>query len=66
LCWCACGRFDAYYERGLNHWDMAAGGLIASRTGLLVRDLAATEDEPAGTVAAPPGLIDELVALIVG
>ena len=45
---------------------MAAGGLIASRTGLLVRDLAATEDEPAGTVAAPPGLIDELVALIVG
>ncbi len=66
LCWCACGRFDAYYERGLNHWDMAAGGLIAQRAGLEVRDLAATEDEPAGTVAAPAELIDELVALIVG
>jgi myo-inositol-1(or 4)-monophosphatase len=66
LCWCACGRFDAYYERGLNHWDVAAGGLIASRAGLVVRDLAATEDQPAGTVAAPAGLIDELVALIVG
>ncbi len=66
LCWCACGRFDAYYERGLNPWDVAAGGLIASRAGLEVRDLPATDDEPAGTVAAPGPLIDELVALIVG
>jgi hypothetical protein len=31
-----------------------------------VRDLAATYDEPAGTVVAPGPLIDELVALIVG
>jgi myo-inositol-1(or 4)-monophosphatase len=66
LCWCACGRFDAYYERGLNPWDVAAGGLIAARAGLEVRDLAARDGEPAGTVAAPGRLIDELVALIVG
>lgn len=66
LCWCACGRFDAYYERGLNPWDVAAGGLIASRAGLVVRDLAANGDEPAGIVAAPEALIDELVELIVG
>jgi len=66
LCWCACGRYDAYYERGLNHWDVAAGGLIASRAGLAVRDLTATREEPAGTVVAPVALIDELMALIVG
>jgi myo-inositol-1(or 4)-monophosphatase len=66
LCWCAYGRFDAYYERGLNPWDVAAGGLIAARAGLEVRDLAARDGEPAGTVAAPGPLIDELVALIVG
>jgi myo-inositol-1(or 4)-monophosphatase len=66
LCWCAYGRFDAYYERGLNAWDVAAGGLIASRAGLEVRDLAAADGEPAGTVAAPGPLIDDLVALIVG
>jgi myo-inositol-1(or 4)-monophosphatase len=64
LCWAACGRFDAYYERGLNPWDIAAGGLIASRAGLEVRDLAPAGDEPAGTVVAPSGLIDELMALI--
>jgi myo-inositol-1(or 4)-monophosphatase len=66
LCWCACGRFDAYYERGLKHWDVAAGGLIAARAGLAVRDLVAAGVEPAGTVVAPGALIDELLALIVG
>jgi myo-inositol-1(or 4)-monophosphatase len=66
LCWCAYGRYDAYYERGLNPWDVAAGSLIASRAGLEVRDLAATDGEPAGTVAAPASLIDDLLALIVG
>ena len=34
LCWCACGRYDAYFERGLNPWDVAAGSLIATRAGL--------------------------------
>ena len=29
LVWCACGRYDAYYERGVHAWDMAAGALIA-------------------------------------
>src|SRR5205807_4962251 len=52
LCWCACGRFDAFYERGLKQWDVAAGGLIASRAGLAVRDLAATQVDPAGTAVA--------------
>jgi len=66
LCWCAYGRFDAYYERGLNPWDVAAGGLVASRAGLEVRDLPERSDEPAGTVAAPGPIIDELTALILG
>ena len=66
LCWCAYGRYDAYFERGLNHWDVAAGSLIAARAGLTVRDLAPAEGEPAGTVAAPAELIEELLGLIVG
>ncbi|MGH2873397.1 MAG: inositol monophosphatase family protein, partial [Solirubrobacteraceae bacterium] len=66
LSWCACGRCDAYYERGLKRWDWAAGSLIASRAGLALRELAASEDGPAGLLAAPPGLIDELEALVVG
>jgi myo-inositol-1(or 4)-monophosphatase len=66
LCWCACGRYDAYFERGLNPWDVAAGSLIATRAGLIVKDLDARDGEPQGTVAAPESLFDQLLGLILG
>ncbi len=64
LVWTACGRFDAYYERGVNAWDVAAGALIAERAGLRVRSIPATGEDPAGIIAAPEGLIEELQALV--
>jgi myo-inositol-1(or 4)-monophosphatase len=66
LAWCACGRYDAYYERGVKPWDVAAGGLIAERAGLALRALGARDGEPAGLLAAPPGLVDELLELVTG
>lgn len=63
LAWCACGRYDAFYERGLHSWDVAAGALIAARAGLGVRELVATDDLPGGVLAAPPELIEQLAAL---
>jgi myo-inositol-1(or 4)-monophosphatase len=33
LAWTACGRFDAFYEYGLNPWDVAAGTLIVREAG---------------------------------
>jgi myo-inositol-1(or 4)-monophosphatase len=33
LCWTAGGRWDAYYEWGLNPWDLAAGALICAEAG---------------------------------
>jgi myo-inositol-1(or 4)-monophosphatase len=65
LAWTACGRFDAFYERGLNRWDMAAGGLICERAGLAMRELPGLKDAPAGILAAPAAIVDELLALVV-
>jgi myo-inositol-1(or 4)-monophosphatase len=64
LAWCACGRFDAYYERGVKPWDIAAGRLICARAGLEVRELAAGGEDPAGIVVAPRGLIADLDGLV--
>jgi myo-inositol-1(or 4)-monophosphatase len=64
LAWNACGRVDAYYERGVNHWDVAAGTLIAQRAGLTVRSLDGADRQPPGIVVAPANLIDELCALV--
>lgn len=64
LCSVACGRLDAYYERGLNPWDHAAGALIAHEAGARVGGLGGT---PAGKellVAAAPGLFDQLDPLV--
>jgi myo-inositol-1(or 4)-monophosphatase len=33
LCWVAGGRLDAYYEWGLNPWDLSAGRLICTEAG---------------------------------
>jgi myo-inositol-1(or 4)-monophosphatase len=38
LAYVACGRFDAYWEQGLNSWDVAAGGLMVREAGGFVTD----------------------------
>lgn len=38
LCYTACGRFDGFWEVGLNAWDMAAGSLIVTEAGGTISD----------------------------
>jgi myo-inositol-1(or 4)-monophosphatase len=64
LAWTAAGRYDAYFERGVKLWDVAAGGLICERMGLDVRRLAPAPPADAGIFAAPPALADALAALV--
>jgi len=66
LAWAACGRVDAFYERGVKAWDIAAGALVARRAGLVVRSLTARDGEPSGLLVASPALVDELLALVLG
>ena len=40
LCSVACGRFEAFWEFGLNSWDTAAGMLLVTEAGGQVTDLA--------------------------
>jgi myo-inositol-1(or 4)-monophosphatase len=56
LCWAAAGRLDAYYERTVRPWDIAAGALLCEQVGLEVRYLPATDGVPDGIMAAPPAL----------
>ena len=63
LAWVACGRLDGYWESGLNAWDWAAGSLLVIEAG------GRWQCEPGSlgvdqTVAACPGIFDELAALV--
>lgn len=64
ICMVADGRLDAYYERGLSEWDYAGASVVALEAGVTLGGIG---DKPAGPdlfVAAPPGLFEELTALL--
>ena len=65
LAWTACGRLDAYYEHGLNAWDLAAGGLICECAGLEVRHVDPVGPSNPGVIVGPPTLVDALARALV-
>ena len=59
MCWVAAGRLDAYYEKGVQPWDVAAGIVICREAGALVDRL-----DDGTIVAAPPHLFEPLKTLL--
>jgi fructose-1,6-bisphosphatase/inositol monophosphatase family enzyme len=62
LCWVGCGRLDGFYQRNMQHWDFAAGQIIAVEAGAAV-----TRPRPENgqlMVASGPGIHAELVRLV--
>ena len=52
LAYVACGRFDAYWERGVNSWDVSAGMLLVREAGGYVSDADGGSDPlNAGSIA---------------
>jgi len=64
LAWTAAGRYDAFFERGLNAWDLAAGELLCRRAGLAVRALEPSPPAAGGVLVAPDPVVDALFAIV--
>jgi myo-inositol-1(or 4)-monophosphatase len=43
LAYVACGRYDGFYEYGLNSWDVAAGSILVKEAGGMVSDFSASD-----------------------
>ena len=56
LCFVACGRANAYFERTLSPWDHAAGALIAREAGATVKGLGHAAPSRDFILAAHPEL----------
>lgn len=55
LAWVAAGRMDAYFELGLQPWDVAAGALLVREAGGVVSDFDGSDAvETASSVLAAP------------
>ena len=68
LAYVAAGRFDAYWERGLAAWDIAAGVLLVREAGGYVTDLAGKERtmEAGDIIAGNETMHRELLELLRG
>ena len=63
MAYVASGRFDGYWERGVNPWDTAAGELLVRESGGLVTDFAGNNDPlySGEIVAGSPRIVQTLV-----
>ena len=63
LAYVAAGRYDGFWEFGLNEWDIAAGVLMVQEAGGLVSDLkgANTHLETGDIVAASPAVFKDML-----
>jgi myo-inositol-1(or 4)-monophosphatase len=64
LCLLAAGQIDGYYETGLNAWDYAAGGVIATAAGARVLAFFPKAGPAPLIVAANPVLVGKLLDLL--
>lgn len=64
LCAVACGRLNAYYERGLKPWDHAAGALVALEAGASVRGLRGAAATGEFLLTAEPAVATQLENLL--
>ncbi len=64
LAWTAAGRYDAYIERTVKPWDIAAGTLICESAGLRVAELPVHPNLPWGILVADPAAVEPLLALV--
>ena len=66
LAWTAAGRFDAYWERDLGAWDIAAGCVLVREAGGIVTDLDGDSEmiKKGNVIAANQTIHKELLPLI--
>ena len=66
LAYVACGRFEAFYEYGLNPWDVAAGAFIIQQAGGSACDFDGMDDWLFGgtIIAANSSMFEEFREVI--
>ena len=62
----ACGRFEGFYEYGLNAWDIAGGALIVKEAGGKVSDFSGTDNYLFGKeiIATNKNIYEEFLAVV--
>jgi myo-inositol-1(or 4)-monophosphatase len=66
LCYVACGKYEIFFEYGLNPWDVAAGAMIVREAGGMVSDFSGREGYITGDeVLASNGMVHREILEII-
>jgi myo-inositol-1(or 4)-monophosphatase len=66
LAYVACGRFDGFFEKGLQPWDIAAGSLIITEAGGIVTNYAGESEylDKGNVIAGTPKIFAQMLAVL--
>ena len=67
MAYVACGRFDGYWQRELNYWDVAAGIILVKEAGGFIDFIDIDNNHPLkkNIIAANSNIYEEFKDLIV-
>ena len=64
MAYVAAGRYDGYFQHGLNIWDIAAGVVLIKEAGGIINDIDLTVNENIKVIASSPDINDKLLKKI--
>ena len=56
MAYVAAGRFDGYFQKDLNLWDIAAGIILIKEAGGIINDINLSKTEKINVIASSPNI----------
>ena len=64
MAYIACGRYDGYFQKNLNLWDIAAGLILVTEAGGVINKIDLNEHKDLKIIASSPDINEKLMAKI--
>ena len=64
MAYLACGRYDGYFQKNLNLWDIAAGLILVEEAGGMVNKINLNDHEDLKIIASSPNINEKLMEKI--
>ena len=64
MAYIACGRYDGYFQKNLNLWDIAAGLILVTEAGGVINKIDLKEHKDLKIIASSPDINEKLIEKI--
>ena len=64
MAYVACGRYDGYFQKNLNLWDIAAGIIIVKEAGGIINEINLDNHKDIEVITSTPDINSKLIKKI--